>query len=137
MVGATEDPYRGGDRDEVRSRGVVVKFMVFIVRRPDLSTDAFRRHFRDVHGPLVCALPGLVRYVQNVAVPDEEASPGFAVCDAVAELWFRDRAALDAVWRTAAGRAASADNANFMDLTRSAWTVVEEELGRVAGPDRP
>ena len=33
-------------------------------RRDDVSLPAFRRHWLDVHGPLVCGFPGLRHYVQ-------------------------------------------------------------------------
>jgi uncharacterized protein (TIGR02118 family) len=33
-------------------------------RRYDINVTRFRRHWLDVHGPLVCAFPGLRRYVQ-------------------------------------------------------------------------
>jgi uncharacterized protein (TIGR02118 family) len=34
-------------------------------RRPDVSLAAFRRHWLDVHGPLVCRFPALRHYVQD------------------------------------------------------------------------
>ncbi|HEY7576456.1 MAG TPA: EthD family reductase [Acetobacteraceae bacterium] len=34
-------------------------------RREDVASAAFRRHWRDVHGPLVCAFPALRHYVQH------------------------------------------------------------------------
>ena len=34
-------------------------------RRSDVSLATFRRHWLDVHGPLVCAFAGLRRYVQH------------------------------------------------------------------------
>lgn len=34
-------------------------------RREDISLAAFRRHWLDVHGPLVCAFPALRYYVQD------------------------------------------------------------------------
>lgn len=34
-------------------------------RRADVTLMAFRRHWRDVHGPLVCAFPALRGYVQD------------------------------------------------------------------------
>jgi hypothetical protein len=33
-------------------------------RRDDVTLAAFRRHWLDVHGPLVCGFPGLRSYVQ-------------------------------------------------------------------------
>lgn len=34
-------------------------------RRDDVTLATFRRHWLDVHGPLVCSFPGLRRYVQD------------------------------------------------------------------------
>jgi len=34
-------------------------------RRPDTPLSAFRRHWLDVHGPLVCRFPALRHYVQD------------------------------------------------------------------------
>lgn len=106
----------------------MVKFMVFVVRRADMAPAAFRKHFCEVHGALAQRLPGLVGYRQNFPVQDGQASPASPPCDAIAELWFRNRAALDAVWDTEEGKAAVADNAVFMDFARTSWCVVEEDV---------
>src|SRR5580658_4708886 len=38
---------------------------ISLMRRLDsIDLTRFRRHWLDVHGPLVCAFPGLLRYVQ-------------------------------------------------------------------------
>jgi uncharacterized protein (TIGR02118 family) len=38
---------------------------ISLMRRQDsIDLNRFRRHWLDVHGPLVCAFPGLRRYVQ-------------------------------------------------------------------------
>lgn len=38
---------------------------ISLMRRQDtIDLSQFRRHWLDVHGPLVCAFPGLLRYVQ-------------------------------------------------------------------------
>jgi uncharacterized protein (TIGR02118 family) len=38
---------------------------ISLMRRQDtISLSQFRRHWLDIHGPLVCAFPGLRRYVQ-------------------------------------------------------------------------
>src|ERR1700722_19895015 len=34
-------------------------------RRDDVTLATFRRHWLDVHGPLVCGFPGLRSYVQD------------------------------------------------------------------------
>lgn len=108
----------------------MLKFMVVCHRRPDWTREEFRRYFKTVHEPLALALPGLRRYVQSFATPDERRDPQW---DAVIELWFDDRAAMEAAWRSEAGARAGADNARCMDLGRSSWSVVEELVVRAGG----
>jgi uncharacterized protein (TIGR02118 family) len=73
-----------------------------IARRLELSPEEFIRHWVEVHAPLVGALPGLRRYVQDHVV-DERRAPGVpsigAGIDGIAELWFDDLASLDRVKR--------------------------------------
>ena len=105
----------------------MLKFVVVCHRRPDWSREEFRRYFQEVHGPLALAIPGVRRYVQNFVEPERGRDPPW---DAVVEFWFDDRAAMDAAWRSEAGQRASADNAQCMDLTRTAWAIVEELVVR-------
>ena len=102
----------------------MLKFMVVVYRRPDLTPEQFRRHFEEVHGPLAKALPGLKEYVQNYASPDSSReSPGW---DAIVELYFDDRAAMEAAWDSPQGAASDADLPAFADMARTTWSVVEE-----------
>jgi uncharacterized protein (TIGR02118 family) len=105
----------------------VLKFVVVCYRRPDWSREEFRRYFEEVHGPLAQAIPGLRRYVQNFVQPEPRRDPPW---DAVVELWFDGREAMEAAWTSEAGRRASDDNAHCMDLERTRWAVVEEVVGR-------
>ena len=43
---------------------MIVSFSL-IRRRADLSSEAFRAHWLDPHGPLTARIPGTMRYVQN------------------------------------------------------------------------
>jgi uncharacterized protein (TIGR02118 family) len=72
----------------------MVKTLVFACRLPGLSLNEFFAHWRDVHGPLGAAVPGLRRYVQNHALPAAYAW-GTQTYDGWAEMWFDD---LDAVY---------------------------------------
>jgi uncharacterized protein (TIGR02118 family) len=65
-------------------------------RRDGITLTEFRRHWLDVHGPLVCAFPALHHYVQDHVI----ASPAMNECarqmriDGFPILWFdndRDR----------------------------------------------
>jgi uncharacterized protein (TIGR02118 family) len=105
----------------------VLKFVVVCHRRPDWSREEFRRYFRQVHGPLAEAIPGLRRYIQSFVEPEPRRDPPW---DAVVELWFDDRRAMEAAWASEAGGRATADNANCLDLERTAWAVVEEVVVR-------
>jgi len=103
----------------------MLKFIVVARRRADLTPAAFRRYFEDVHGPLAERIPGLLGYVRSFPVPDPRRPP--PLWDAVIEMRFADRAAMEAAWASPEGKAASADNANLMDLETSSWAVVEEQ----------
>jgi uncharacterized protein (TIGR02118 family) len=125
----------GGDpalpRRRIATRGdTVIKFMVVCYRRPDWSRDQFRRYFDETHGPLAMTIPGVRRYVQNFVEPDERRDPPW---DAVIEFWFDDSPSMEAAWHSEAGRLATADNANLMDLSRTRWAVVEEIVVRAEG----
>jgi len=101
----------------------MLKFMVVLYRRPDLSPAEFRKHLEQAHGPLAQALPGLRKYVQNYICEDPTRNPGW---DAIVELYFDDWAAMETAWDSPQGQASDADLPLFVDLTRSTWSAVEE-----------
>jgi len=103
----------------------VVKVVVLLPRRADMSPEAFGQHLRETHLPLVTRLPGLRRLVVNWVLPDPNASP--PAYDAVAEDWFDDAAAMGAAFASPEGQAVAADVPNFLDPSRFALLVVEEE----------
>jgi uncharacterized protein (TIGR02118 family) len=101
----------------------MLKFMVVLYRRPDLTPQQFRLHLQEVHAPLASNLPGLRVYKQNHVVPDPKRNPSW---DAIVELYFDDWAAMEAAWASPQGKASDADLPLFVDLTRTTWSVVEE-----------
>jgi uncharacterized protein (TIGR02118 family) len=103
----------------------MIKLVYCITRRPGMTPEDFSRYWREVHGPIGRRIPGLRRLVQSHRVPDpgDMASPDF---DGMAELWFEDLAALEAARRSPEWQASSADEANFIDGTRTAIFVTEE-----------
>jgi uncharacterized protein (TIGR02118 family) len=102
----------------------MLKFMVVLFRRPDLTPDQFRRYLEDIHAPLAKALPGLKKYRQNYAVSSANRKhPGW---DAIVELYFESREAMEAAWASPEGAASDADLPLFADLNRTTWSVVEE-----------
>jgi uncharacterized protein (TIGR02118 family) len=54
-----------GKGRRARHAGNLMIAAISLMRRQDnISLSRFRRHWLDVHGPLVCAFPGLRRYAQ-------------------------------------------------------------------------
>ena len=85
----------------------MLKFVVGLYRRPDLSPQQFHAILRGEHAELAERLPGLLRYVQNHVVPDpSRAHPGWD------------------------GGRATSHLSEFVDLSRSTWSVVGEEVRR-------
>lgn len=106
----------------------MLKFIVVLYRKQGTAAADFRGYFQRTHGPLAEALPGMRRYVQNFAVADpRRPHPGW---DAVIEMGFDDREAMEAAWASPAGKAATGDLAVFVDLERSSWSVVEAVVHR-------
>jgi uncharacterized protein (TIGR02118 family) len=106
----------------------MLKFVVVLYRKPGTSRAEFARYLRDVHGPLAEAIPGLRRYVQNhVADDPRRAHPGW---DAVVELSWDDRDAMERGWASPEGKAATADLEAFADLGRTTWSIVDEHVRR-------
>jgi uncharacterized protein (TIGR02118 family) len=104
----------------------MLKFVVVVYKLSSMSEPDFRRYFVHVHGPLAEKIPGLRRYVQNFVAGDPTRKhPGW---NAVIELYFDDWASMQAAWQSAQGVAATEDLKNCADLSRTAWSVVDEHV---------
>jgi uncharacterized protein (TIGR02118 family) len=104
----------------------MIKLVYCITRRPGMTLGEFSLYWREVHAPIGRRIPGLRRLIQSHPVPHppEMAPPDF---DGMAELWFDDIAALEMARRSPEWRASTADEANFIDETRTATFLTEEE----------
>lgn len=106
----------------------MVKSIVMLRRRPDLTHEEFDRHWRQVHAPLVLQLPGICRYVQNRPV-DVGGEPPH---DGVSEVWFDDMEALRAATSSPIWPRILEDEKNFLaeQTPRSELrlTVTEDEM---------
>jgi uncharacterized protein (TIGR02118 family) len=108
------------------------KMIAFLHRRPDLTPEAFRKHWRDNHGPLAVARqPGFWRYVQNHLVERlTDESPDF---DGFGEIHYRtvDDALTKSYDSEEGQRLIWEDVARFLDYERSPTLTTNEWL--VAG----
>lgn len=106
----------------------MLKFVVVLYRRADLSIERFQAILRGDHAQMAERIPGLRRYVQNHVEPDpNRPHPGW---DAVVELYWDDWASMEAAWATPEGRRSTEHLEEFVDLSRSTWSVVKEEVRR-------
>lgn len=103
----------------------MLKAIILMPRRDDLSPAEFERHLRERHLPLVAQMPGLRRLVLNLALPDPNGPP--PAWDAAAEDWFDGPEAWGAALASPARQAVLADAPNFLDMTRIQFLVANEE----------
>src|SRR5579862_8784962 len=102
----------------------MLKFMVVLYRRTDLTSAEFRRHLEQIHAPLAMSLPGLRKYTQNHVSDDpKRGHPGW---DAIIELYFDNKGVMEAAWASPQGAASDADLPLFADMIHTTWSVVEE-----------
>jgi uncharacterized protein (TIGR02118 family) len=94
--------------------GSALTMLVFLKRRPDLSPEAFHTYWRDVHGPIGAAVPGVLRYVQHHAIPNLYKGGRQPPYDGVAQTWFDDLEAMRAAAGSAELAATVDDQRHFM-----------------------
>lgn len=117
----------------------MVKLVYILRRRSELSFAQFSERWRHEHAALVREVApdiGLVRYVQSHTLETKlnaqlaESRAMGEPFDGVTEVWWESMAALQAAVASEAGQAAMqrlvADEAEFIDLGRSAIFLTEE-----------
>ena len=114
--------------------------VIYCLRRlPSLSSEAFRKYWLEVHGPLVRANQRVLRIMRYIQVhtdhgPFLEKLRAFRGSpepyDGVAEIWYESGKALETLGHDPAARAASRllyeDEKRFVDSTRSPIWFGEE-----------
>ena len=101
----------------------MIKFMVVLCRKVGTSVAEFQRYFQEVHAPLAHRMPGLKQHVVNFPATDGTREP--PRWDAIVELYFDSREAMELAWSTPEGREATNDLALFADLPASSWSLVD------------
>lgn len=114
----------------------MLKLICFVKRNPALSPEAFHRHWREVHGPLIrntqTVARHLLAYEQNPrAMQDyERGEPDW---DGVAIAWYADQAAMDALFQEPDYLALIAPDEQYLsDPKATQWILCHEER-RVIG----
>lgn len=117
----------------------MIKFVMCITRRPDISREKFKDYWMNQHGPFFMSnadAMGAKKYVQSHTLnsPLNEglrSSRGMRPeYDGVAEVWFESEEALIDGMSSPEGQKLGAalqeDEGNFIDHSRSSAFIVEE-----------
>ncbi len=105
----------------------MLKLIYCITRKPGLTDDEFFDYWKNSHGPIGARIPRRRRLVQSYrrTVPGDARPPDY---DGMAELWFDSVEDLLAARQSAEWKAASDDEANFIDHKKVAYFVSEENV---------
>jgi len=102
----------------------MLKIITLMKRRAGFAVGDFQHYLRTTYGPLAAKGPGLRRYVQSCALTQGYAK-GELLFDAVGEMWFESAAAYDNYLCSPQFAAARADEATFLDRTRTVVMPVD------------
>lgn len=104
-------------------------------RRDDIDAVRFRRHWLDIHGPLVCRLPGLRSYAQSHVVAALTPAARAMAIDGFAELAFDSVAARAAAYGSAELAACDRDSPGFIGAVSRLITDAAVVIPRPNTPD--
>lgn len=107
----------------------MVKMIITLRRREGMSIEDFRNYRRDVHAPLLFAIPEADRYIRRFVVSYPVPAPEFSEpsYDAVIEAWFDSVDDMNALYLSENFRAqVDPDHSNFIDMAQVGRIVSEE-----------
>jgi uncharacterized protein (TIGR02118 family) len=96
-------------------------------RRPGMSRADFGRYWTTVHAAKARRVPGIARYVINLA-PELSGSQTELPYDGFAEVWFKSEEDMRASAQSAEVKDVLADEPNLFDLTTRFTVVVTEHV---------
>jgi uncharacterized protein (TIGR02118 family) len=109
----------------------MIKMIITLTRREGMSLQEFKDYRRDVHAPLLFAIPEADRYIRRFVVSYPVPAPNFPEpsYDAVVEAWFDSMEDLDALYLSENFRLkVDPDHSNFIDMLRVGRVISEEIL---------
>lgn len=103
----------------------MVKVILLMARRRNMSREDFERHLRQTYLPMAMRLPELRRLVVDWSLLEPHAPP--APYDVIVEDWFDDPVTMGIAFTSPEGQAIAADAPNFLDRTQFELLIVQEE----------
>ena len=109
----------------------MIKTLGFFKRKPGLSVEQFRTYWLNDHAAVIRRIPEIRRAVASLTLPGayRNREPLF---DGVSEAWFDDEDTLRNTADSPPRRAAAADDANFVDMSKYA-AIVTDEIVQIDG----
>lgn len=96
-------------------------------RRPGMSREEFGRYWTTTHAEKAKRVPGIARYVINLA-PDLSGRGSEQAYDGFAEVWFESEEAMRASARSPEIRVVLDDEPNLFDLSTRFNVIVREHV---------
>lgn len=96
-------------------------------RRPGMSREEFGRYWLTVHAEKAKRVPGIKRYVINLA-PDLSGSGRALPYDGFAEVWFESEEAMRLSGRSPELQVVLDDEKNLFDLSTRFSVIVQEHV---------
>jgi len=100
------------------------KLVALLKRKPGMPVEDFQHYWRHRHGPLVAGSAQIRRYVQSHALL-QGYRKGELLFDGISEAWFDSAEAYEAYQHGPAASGVLADQANFLDPSRSVLMPVD------------
>lgn len=98
-------------------------------RKPGMSRDEFGQYWTTVHAAKALKVPGIKRYVINLA-PDLSGSGRQMAYDGFAEVWFESEEAMRASNRAPELQDVLADEPNLFDMATRFSVIVQEHVAK-------
>src|SRR3984957_16300969 len=108
----------------------MVKAFNFFKRKPGLTVDDFRNYWLNEHAAIIRAIPELRKYVASITLPSAYRNHE-PLHDGISEVWFDDEAVIRATADSPPRRAAHADDAKFVDMSKAGSIIVDEIVQKV------
>lgn len=109
----------------------MVKMIITLKRREGMSLQEFKDYRRDVHAPLLFAIPEAGRYIRRFVVSYPVPAPNFPEpsYDAVVEAWFDTMDDLDKLYLSENFRTkVDPDHPNFIDMSKVGRIISQETV---------
>ncbi|WP_345949185.1 EthD domain-containing protein [Mucilaginibacter sp. PAMB04274] len=113
----------------------MIKLSVLCPRRPDLTLEQFKDHWRNVHGPLFSEQPEVRQHVRKYVQVHSTGKqlegdfPGVSHYDGIAEIWFDRMEDIPKVFSSENfNTIIAADEAKFIDRERIKWIYATENV---------